>query len=241
MTKLSINVNKIALLRNSRGADLPNLLDFSQQALDYGADGITIHPRPDGRHIRYDDVADLKALLACNPGKELNVEGYPTDDFLDLVCLVKPDQVTFVPDPPEALTSSFGWNVKEHFSFLMDVIAKVQLAGIRTSLFIDDHFTDIDFLLKTNTDCIEFYTGPYADVYGDDPEKAICNYVTLADKLRDTGIQLNAGHDFNLSNTAFFLQKIDFIAEVSIGHAVVCDALVFGWEDVINKYRAIVA
>ena len=237
MTKFSVNVNKIALLRNSREGDFPNVLDFSQQALDFGADGITVHPRPDGRHIRYDDVGDLKTLLACFSGKELNVEGYPSDDFLDLVCDIKPDQVTFVPDPPEALTSSFGWDVKENLSFLQTAIHKTQSVGVRTSLFIDSYFSDMDALVETKADCVELYTGPYAHDYAFDSEKAVQPYVALAKKLRDTSILIHAGHDLNLENTAFFLQKVFPIAEVSIGHAVICDALVYGWESVIKQYR----
>ncbi|MBH38382.1 pyridoxine 5'-phosphate synthase [bacterium] len=240
MTKLSINVNKIALLRNSRGGDYPNVLDFSQQALDYGADGITVHPRPDERHICYDDVEDLKVLIASYTDKELNVEGYPSSDFIDLICEVKPDQVTFVPDPPEALTSSFGWDINDNKAFLTSVIEQVHVAGVRSSLFIDPCFSDLDSLVSTKTDRIELYTGPYASDYQFDAKKAVLPYSNLAQKLSSTSIHINAGHDLNLLNTAFFLTHVSGVQEVSIGHAVICDALMFGWEDVIHKYRCLV-
>ena len=237
MTRFSVNVNKIALLRNSRGADYPNVLDFSQQALDYGADGITVHPRPDERHITYDDVADLKLLVSSTQKKELNVEGYPSSDFIDLICEVKPDQVTFVPDPPDALTSSFGWDVTTHLTYLSEVITQVKEVGVRTSLFIDSEFSDLNSLIETQVDCVEFYTGPYALEYDLDPNKAVYPYIELAKKIHQTSIKIHAGHDLNLKNTAFFLEHVKGVAEVSIGHAVVCDALLFGWEEALKRYK----
>ena len=239
MTKLSVNVNEIALLRNSREGDFPNVLEFSHQALELGVDGITVHPRPDGRHIRYEDVAELKLLVECYPEKEFNIEGYPSTDFLELVCDIQPDQVTFVPDPPDALTSSFGWDVTQDFDLISNAIAQVHEKNIRSSLFIDTACNAWDQLKATKTDRVELYTGPFAEDYlhyPDNLENAVQPYTALAKTICDLGIQLNAGHDLNLDNLTFFLKHVPKVQEVSIGHALVCDALHYGWKETIKRY-----
>lgn len=240
MTALSINVNKIALIRNSRGANSPDLLAFSKHALDLGVQGITVHPRPDQRHIRYADLLPLRHLVSGYDKCEFNIEGYPTDTFLEHAIHANAHQVTFVPDPPEALTSSFGWDVRKHQDFLTDVIAKLHDHGIRTSLFVDPDFSDFEALLKTRTDRVEFYTGPYAAQFHQNKEAAVALYARLASKLQAYSIGINAGHDLNLDNTAYFLENVDTVLEVSIGHQVICDALVFGWEHTIKSYLACV-
>lgn len=236
MTALSINVNKIALLRNSRGSNNPNLIDFAKQALDLGVQGITVHPRPDQRHVCYSDLAPLKELVDQYPNCEFNIEGYPSNDFIEQVIAVKPHQVTFVPDPPEALTSSFGWDVIEHLLLLTQVISKLHDHEIRTSLFLDTHFFDFNALIATRTDRVEFYTGPYALNFGSNPAQAVAPYVNLAQQLKRYNIGINAGHDLTLDNCAYFLSHVENVLEVSIGHQVVCDALDRGWKPAIQAY-----
>ncbi|NPA36994.1 MAG: pyridoxine 5'-phosphate synthase [Chlorobi bacterium] len=234
MTKLSVNINKIATLRNSRGGNIPDVLKVAVDVQNFGADGITVHPRPDERHIRYNDVINLKPLIKT----EFNIEGYPTKRFLELVKKVKPHQVTLVPDPPEALTSNAGWDTVKHQVFLREIIADLKEEGIRTSIFIDTNSENIIHAATTNTDRVELYTEPYARIFPDNPEKAIEPYVEAANLARKQGLQINAGHDLNLENLKFFNEHIPFLAEVSIGHALICDALYYGLEETIALYKA---
>ena len=233
MTKLSVNINKIATLRNARGGDLPDVLKAAVDIQGFGADGITVHPRPDERHIRYDDVINLKPLIKT----EFNIEGYPTKNFLELVLKVKPHQVTLVPDPPDALTSNAGWDTIKHKSFLQEIIAQLKEEGIRTSIFVDTNPENIINAVTTNTDRVELYTEPFARIYPEDPQKAIEPYIEAANIAKKHGLQLNAGHDLNLENLKFFNQHIPFLAEVSIGHALICDALYYGLEETIALYK----
>ncbi len=233
MTKLSVNINKIATLRNARGNDMPNVLKAAIDVQAFGANGVTVHPRPDQRHITYKDVFDIRPIIKT----EFNIEGYPSPEFIKLVKSVKPHQVTLVPDPPEALTSNAGWDTITHQSFLQDVIAELSESGIRTSIFID---TNPDFIVnacKTNTDRIELYTEPYASNYSKDPAKAIAPFVEAANLANKMGLKINAGHDLNLQNLKYFNEKIPFLKEVSIGHALICDALYLGLERTINLYK----
>jgi pyridoxine 5-phosphate synthase len=233
MTKLSVNINKIATLRNSRGGNIPDVLKAAVDIQNFGADGITVHPRPDERHIRYDDVINLKPLIRT----EFNIEGYPNKRFLELVKKVKPNQVTLVPDPPDAITSNEGWDTVKHQTFLQDIIAELKEEGIRTSIFIDTNPENIINAVTTNTDRVELYTEPYARIFPEDPQKAIEPYVEAANLARKHGLQLNAGHDLNLENLKFFNQHIPFLAEVSIGHALISDALYYGLEETVALYK----
>ena len=232
MTRLSVNVNKIATLRNARGGNIPDLLKATTDCQRFGAQGITIHPRPDERHIRYPDVTDIKPLITT----ELNIEGYPSDRFLKLVLTVKPHQVTLVPDPPGVLTSSAGWNTIKNKSFLKDVIGILQNEGIRTSIFVDAELHIIENAIDTGTNRIELYTEPYASKYHNNREEAIKPFCIAAEKANELGLELNAGHDLNLDNLTFFVQKIPSLKEVSIGHALISDALYFGLENTIQMY-----
>ncbi len=233
MTKLSVNINKIATLRNSRGGNIPDVVKAAVDVQEFGAHGVTVHPRPDERHIRYQDVYDIQRVIKT----EFNIEGYPSPKFMDLVKAVRPHQVTLVPDPPEAITSSAGWDTITHLSFLQDIIGELKECGIRTSIFID---TNEDFIVnaaKTNTDRVELYTEPYASEYPEDPEKAIAPFVEAAKIANNAGLRINAGHDLNLENLKFFNEKIPFLKEVSIGHALISDALYLGLERTINLYK----
>ncbi len=233
MTKLSVNINKIATLRNSRGGNIPDVVKAAIDAQNFGADGITVHPRPDERHIRRKDVFDIRPIIRT----EFNIEGYPSRQFIDLVKSVKPHQVTLVPDPPEAITSNAGWDTITHLSFLQDVIAEFKEAGIRTSIFID---TNPDFILSavnTNTDRVELYTEPYATLFPINPEKAVAPFVEAANIANKAGLKVNAGHDLNLQNLKYFNEHIPFLKEVSIGHALIADALYLGLERTINLYK----
>ena len=232
MTKLSVNINKIALIRNSRGGNLPNLAKAVSDIVRFGAQGITVHPRPDERHIRYQDVRDLKPLLSV----EFNIEGYPNDKFMQLVMEVKPDQVTLVPDPPEALTSNAGWDTLKHKDLLKEVISILHKSGIRTSVFIDTDLKLMDGAAKTGTDRIELYTEDYAKNYSASPEKAIADYRKAAIRAYELGLGINAGHDLNLYNLAYFHKHIPHLAEVSIGHALISDALYMGLENTVQLY-----
>lgn len=232
MTKLSVNINKVALIRNARGANYPDLIQFSKDCEEFGAQGITVHPRPDQRHIRYDDIPVLKA----NVTTELNIEGYPSPDFMDLVIKNKPDQCTLVPDLPGALTSDNGWNTVTHLSFLRDIVARLQDSGIRVSLFIDPIDDRLHAAKETGTDRIEFYTGPYAHQYSKDPSDAIAPFARAAEVCNRIGLGINAGHDLNLDNLRFFKSHIPQLLEISIGHALVCDALYFGIKNTIQMY-----
>ena len=232
MTRLSVNINKIATLRNSRGGNVPNLLSVAADLQDYGAQGITIHPRPDQRHIKYDDALELSKVLTT----EFNIEGNPITKFVDLVNRIKPDQVTLVPDEENALTSNTGWDTIKHRDFLKEVIHEFKGNGIRTSIFIDPDEKMIEGAKVTGTDRIELYTEAYATNYPLNPEKAIAPYVKAAKVANKLDIGINAGHDLNLENTAFFAKNIPQLLEVSIGHALISESLYLGFENVIPMY-----
>jgi len=235
MTKLSVNINKIATLRNSRGADFPNLINFAKRIQSYGAEGITVHPRPDERHIRYSDIYDLKSIVY----KEFNIEGNPINKFIDLVIKNKPDQVTLVPDAESDLTSCAGWNTIKHKNYLKEVVSEFNSNGIRTSIFLDPDVKYIESLSEIGADRIEFYTEAYAKNYGpelDRNKKAIEPYVICAKYLNQMGIGINAGHDLALDNIKFFKNNIENLLEVSIGHALIAESLELGIETVIKKY-----
>lgn len=232
MTQLSVNINKIATLRNSRGGNIPDVLQVAKDAQRFGAQGITVHPRPDERHIRRSDVYELKQIITT----EFNIEGYPSPDFIKLVSDVRPDQVTLVPDPPEALTSNQGWNTIKYLPFLKEVIDEFQSCGIRTSIFIGTELNLIEKAKETGTNRIELYTEPYATTYPQNKELAIEKFVQAADKANELNMGINAGHDLNLENLHFFYTRIKGLLEVSIGHALIADALYFGLESTIKKY-----
>lgn len=233
MTVLSVNINKVAVIRNSRGGNVPDVLKIAVDCESFGAEGITVHPRPDERHIRYADVISLKPLLST----EFNIEGYPSKSFIDLVIKVKPAQVTLVPDPPEAITSNSGWDTIKHYAFLKEVVDEFKKSSIRTSVFTDTDFSIIDHAAKIGTDRIELYTEPYAENYTLDRGKAIKPFKNAAYHAVDVGLKVNAGHDLNLQNLAFFSETIPVISEVSIGHALISDALYFGLENTIQMYK----
>ncbi len=234
MTNLSVNINKVATIRNARGGNMPDVLKFAQDAEAFGAQGITVHPRPDERHIRYSDVYGLKPLIRT----EFNIEGYPCDKFIDLVLKVKPTQVTLVPDAPDAITSNAGWSVKDNFSFLTDLVERLTGHGIRTSIFVGTELENIEWAAKTGTDRIELYTEPYASLYPSDKEAAVAPFVEAARFAKNLGLGVNAGHDLSLVNLAFFSKNIPFLDEVSIGHALICDALYLGLQETIKQYKA---
>lgn len=227
-----MNINKIATLRNARGGNLPDLLKVAQDCERFGAEGITVHPRPDERHIRYQDVIDLKPLVTT----EFNIEGYPSQQFIDLVCKVKPHQVTLVPDPPEAITSNAGWDTIKNESFLKEVIAEFKKNKIRVSVFIDTDLLLIKNAIKTGTDRLELYTERYAKNYSSGKENAIADFIIAANVAKEEGLELNAGHDLNLDNLKYFSSGIPHLKEVSIGHALISDALYFGLENTIQMY-----
>ncbi len=233
MTKLSVNINKIATLRNARGGNVPNVLKVAKDCETFGAQGITVHPRPDERHIRYKDVITLSAQLKT----EFNIEGYPSPELIDLVLKVKPTQVTLVPDAPDAITSNAGWNVKESFSRLSEVVDRFKESGIRTSLFVGTDLDNIKLAAQTGTDRIELYTEPYAELYQKNREVAIAPFTEAAKLAKQLGLGVNAGHDLSLENLEYLHQSIPFIDEVSIGHALICDALYFGLEETIKQYK----
>ncbi|MCK9561834.1 MAG: pyridoxine 5'-phosphate synthase [Bacteroidales bacterium] len=234
MTVLSVNINKIALIRNSRGGDIPNVLTVALDSERFGAQGITVHPRPDARHIRYSDVHELRNAIST----ELNVEGYPSDEFCKLIYDVKPAQVTLVPDPPEALTSDAGWDTCTHFDFLQKHVAKFQEYGVRVSIFVDPDLKMIESAKNIGAERIELYTEQYARMYVTDKYNAIAPYVEASKHAASLGLQVNAGHDLSLENLAFFYQSLPVLHEVSIGHALVSDALYFGLEKTIQAYSA---
>lgn len=233
MTKLSVNINKIATIRNARGGDVPNVCQVALDCERFGAEGITVHPRPDERHIRYADVLELRPILAT----EFNIEGYPTSDFIQLVKSVQPHQVTLVPDPPEALTSSAGWDTVKHLDFLKKVVSDFQSVGIRVSIFVDTDLENIASAAKTGTDRVELYTEPYATDYPKDREKAVAPFVAAAKLAQQLGLGLNAGHDLSLENLSYLYQQIPWMEEVSIGHALIADALYLGLEETIRQYK----
>lgn len=233
MVRLSVNINKVATLRNARGGNNPDVLQVAQDCERFGAQGITVHPRPDGRHIRYADVLAIAPLVST----EFNIEGYPSPDFVDLVMRVHPHQVTLVPDPPEALTSNTGWDTKTHKSLLRQLVADFASEGIRTSIFVDANAELVEHAADTGTHRVELYTEPYAAGYAHNREQAIAPFVEAARAAQRTGLGLNAGHDLNLQNLRYFAQQIPNLAEVSIGHALICDALYYGLENTIQMYR----
>jgi pyridoxine 5-phosphate synthase len=233
MIKLSVNINKIATIRNARGGNMPDLLKVAQDCEAFGAQGITVHPRPDERHIRYSDVYKLKPLVRT----ELNIEGYPTQKFIDMVLQVKPAQVTLVPDAPDAITSNAGWNVGEHLDFLRELVDVFKSKQIRTSLFVGTELDNIAMAAKTGADRVELYTEPYASCYPENKEDAVAPFVKAATLAKQSGLGVNAGHDLSLENLGYFASKISWLKEVSIGHALICDALYYGLEKTIGLYK----
>ena len=234
MTRLSVNINKIALLRNARGGNMPDVLKAALGCERFGAEGITVHPRPDERHIRYSDVRTIRPEVKT----EFNIEGNPTGSFCALVCEVVPDQVTLVPDAPDALTSNAGWDTVRNYSFLKRTCESFKARGIRSSIFIDPDPKMAEGAAKCGADRVELYTAAYAEQYAADREKAIIPYLQTAIAARDLGLGLNAGHDLSLENLAYFIKTIPWTDEVSIGHALICDALYMGLEPTIKEYLA---
>lgn len=233
MTKLSVNINKVATLRNARGGNNP---DVEKVALDcelFGAEGITVHPRPDERHIRYADVYALRPVLKT----EFNIEGYPSKEFIDLVLRVKPTQVTLVPDAPDQITSNCGWDTKSHQAFLTELMDTFGEAGIRTSIFVGTDLELIEYAAKTGADRVELYTEPYASLYPKNPEAAVAPFIKAAERVHKLGMGLNAGHDLSLVNLKYFHDNIPWLDEVSIGHALICDALYLGLKKTIEEYK----
>ena len=233
MTRLSVNVNKIATLRNARGGNLPDVAQFACDCESFGTEGITVHPRPDERHIRRSDVYTLKSLVQT----EFNIEGNPEPDFMDLVLDVKPHQVTLVPDAREQLTSNHGWDTRAHLAKLSAIIQRFKQAGIRVSVFVDADPQMVEYAAKAGADRVELYTGPYAEVYDEDPLRALQMYRPAAEKAKELGLGLNAGHDLNLRNLAAFVQAFPWVDEVSIGHALIADALYLGINETIKQYK----
>ena len=233
MTNLSVNINKVATLRNARGENRP---DVEQVAIDcerFGADGITVHPRPDERHIRRADVIQLRPIIKT----EFNIEGYPSPDFMQLVLMVRPEQVTLVPDAPGALTSSAGWDVVSNMDFLTSIVDSLREAGIRSSIFVGTDQEQIRAAARTGADRVELYTKPYADLYPVDPARAVAPFVEASRTAHSAGLGINAGHDLNLDNLRYFHQSLPWLNEVSIGHALICDALYLGLENTIQAYK----
>ncbi|CDE57611.1 pyridoxine 5'-phosphate synthase [Prevotella sp. CAG:873] len=232
MTCLSVNINKIATLRNARGANNPDVEKVATDCEVFGAQGITVHPRPDERHIRRSDVLALRSRLRT----EFNIEGYPDERFMDLVLRVRPEQVTLVPDAPDAITSTGGWDVKANFDFLCSIVERLHEGGIRVSIFVYPEEEDIRAAARTGADRIELYTKPYADMYPKDPEAAVAPYVAASTVAHNCGLGVNAGHDLSLENLAYFHRAMPYLNEVSIGHALICDALYLGLQTTIQRY-----
>lgn len=237
MTNLSVNINKIATLRNARGENRPCVEDVAVDCERFGAQGITVHPRPDERHIRRDDVFTLRPLVRT----EFNIEGYPSPEFIDLVLKVRPEQVTLVPDAPDTLTSNHGWDVASNLGFLTSLVERFKDAGIRTSIFVDPDIAQIAAAARTGADRVELYTKPYADLYPSDPAAAVAPYAEASRAAHNNGLGVNAGHDLNLDNLAYFKHNIPYLNEVSIGHALICDALYLGLEETIRRYKAAIS
>ncbi len=233
MTKLSVNINKIATLRNARGGNMPNVVKVAIDCEKFGAEGITVHPRPDERHITYQDVLDLKEVVTT----EFNIEGFPDDRYLELVKRVKPHQATLVPDPPDAITSNAGWDTINNKDFLSSIINELKAEGIRTSIFVEPKIEIIDAAREIETDRIELYTEPYAENYHTDRVEAIKDFAIAANRANTLGIGINAGHDLNLENLHYLKELIPFLDEVSIGHALICDALYYGLQNTIQMYK----
>lgn len=233
MTKLSVNINKVATIRNARGGNIPDVIKVAADCELFGAEGITVHPRPDERHIRYSDVYALKPIIKT----EFNIEGYPCSSFVDLVVKVKPTQVTLVPDAPDAITSNAGWDTKRHFDQLNELVDVFKEQGIRTSIFVDTNPTAIEWAAKAGADRVELYTEPYATQYPIDSKNAVAPFVEAARLAKNLGMGVNAGHDLNLDNLAFLKQQIPWLEEVSIGHALIADALYLGLKETITAYK----
>ena len=233
MTKLSVNINKVATLRNARGGNLPNVKRFALDCERFGADGITVHPRPDERHICRADVYELKPILCT----EFNIEGYPSADFMRMIKEVKPAQVTLVPDTPEQITSNHGWNVKENLSLLTDVCSQLREWGLRSSIFINPDAEQTTYAAQVGADRVELYTEPYAVLYPSDRAAAVAPYVETAQAAKSLALGVNAGHDLSLENLTYFVEQVSEIDEVSIGHCLICDALYFGIEKTIKLYK----
>lgn len=233
MTRLSVNINKVATLRNARGGNNPDVLKVALDCESFGADGITVHPRPDERHIRRSDVYELKGKLTT----EFNIEGNPTPDFIDLVLKVKPHQVTLVPDTVEQLTSNSGWDTKANLSFLSEVLDTFNGAGIRTSVFVNADVEMVEYAAKAGADRVELYTEPYARMYPVSPEEAVKPFIEAAKAARNCGLGLNSGHDLSLVNLEYYHRNIPWLDEVSIGHALICDALYMGLKKTIEEYK----
>lgn len=232
MTRLSVNINKVATLRNARGENVPDVQQFARDCEAYGAEGITVHPRPDERHITRRDVELLKPLLTT----EFNIEGYPDDRFMEIVLETRPAQATLVPDSPEQITSSAGWDVVSNYGFLRQITSRLQGAGIRVSIFVDADPAQVEAAAAVGADRVELYTKPYADNYDTDREAAVRPFVTAAEKAVECGLGVNAGHDLNRHNLRFFARSLPQLDEVSIGHAIVSDALYLGIKETIQEY-----
>lgn len=237
MTKLSVNINKIATLRNARGGNNPDVLQVALDCERFGAQGITVHPRPDERHIRRQDVFDLKPRLST----EFNIEGYPSPEFIDLVLQVAPAQVTLVPDSPDQLTSNHGWDTQAHLPFLTELTERFHGRGIRVSIFVDADETMVDYAAEAGADRVELYTEPYASLYPKGREEAIAPFVRAGERAVKRGLGLNMGHDLSLENLRYMHECMPYVAECSIGHALVCDALYLGLEETIRRYRECLA
>lgn len=233
MTKLSVNINKVATLRNARGGNNPDVEKVALDCEQFGAEGITVHPRPDERHIRYSDVYALRPVLKT----EFNIEGYPSKEFIDLVLRVKPTQVTLVPDAPDQITSNCGWDTKTHQAFLTELMDTFGEAGVRTSIFVGTDLELIEYAAKTGADRVELYTEPYASLYPKNPEAAVAPFIEAAERVHKLGMGLNAGHDLSLVNLKYFHDNIPWLDEVSIGHALICDALYLGLKKTIEEYK----
>jgi len=233
MVRLSVNINKIATIRNARGGNIPDVVQAAVDCERFGADGITVHPRPDERHIRYQDVLDLRPVVKT----EFNIEGYPSRKFLDLVTRVKPEQVTLVPDPPNALTSNAGWDTVKHRELLTEVVSELKAHGIRTSIFIETDPEMIRRAVDVGTDRVELYTEPYAAQFPDDKNAAAEPFVKAAEVAHEVGLGINAGHDLDLHNLPWFAEKVPYLQEVSIGHALISDALYYGLQNTIQLYQ----
>lgn len=233
MTKLSVNINKVATIRNARGGTIPDVRQFAIDCQRFGADGITIHPRPDERHITTEDVYAIQSVIVT----EFNIEGYPDERYMRMIEVIKPTQATLVPDPPGVLTSDAGWNTILHKEKLKDICHTFKSLGVRTSIFIETDLNLLDAAAETGVDRIEFYTGPYAHHFNTNPEKAIIDYQIACEHAVNIGLEINAGHDLNLQNLRFFKQKLKQLDEVSIGHALISDALYLGLENTIQRYK----
>jgi pyridoxine 5-phosphate synthase len=233
MTKLSVNINKIATIRNARGGNTPNVVQVAIDCERFGADGITVHPRPDERHIATQDIYDLNEVVTT----EFNIEGYPDERYMRIIEEIRPAQATLVPDPPHVLTSNAGWDTVKHQQLLVELIAEFRSKGVRSSIFVDTQLRNIEYAAKCGVDRIELYTGPFAENYVLNPEKAVSAYVEAAELALSLGLEINAGHDLNLENLKFFKHSIPSLAEVSIGHALISDALYLGLENTIQRYK----